>query len=461
MSAVGRRLSGRIPELLRERSFRRYWTGQTVSLVGDEITLIAIPLAAVFVLGADAAEMGWLKAAALLPALLFSLPLGAWADRQSRRRHAMIAADLARAALLLTLPFAYLLDVLTLGQLYVTAFALGALTVVFDACNATLFVTLVPPDRYVPANSLVSGSRSMAWLAGPGIGGLLVQSLTAPFALVADALTYLCSARCLSRIKPVEPVPAPVGKGHFTAGLRWVVRQPTMRALFAWSGTIQFFNFMFHTLFVLYATTELGLSAGLLGAVIGAGAVGGLIGAACSNAVVRRFGVGPSIVVGSLVFTMPLLLVPLAAGPFPLVVATLFVAEFLCCAGVMVIDIASASLQMALVPQAIRSRVMGAFRTLNHGFRPLGALLGGALGTALGVRPTLWIGTAGAVLAVLWLLPSPVPRTRELPEPAAEDPEPVRADDPVQAGDPVQARDSVPVRAGDGKSGADADQPLR
>ncbi|MEU6673491.1 MFS transporter [Streptomyces sp. NPDC046925] len=415
------RLRERMPGLLRERSFRRYWTGQTVSLIGDEISLIAIPLAAVLVLGADAAEMGWLKAAGLLPTLLLSLPLGAWADRQARRRRAMIAADLARAALVLTLPLAYLLDALTLGQLYVIAFGVGALTVLFDVCNATLFVSLVEADRYVPANSLLSGSRSMSWLAGPGAGGLLVQLLTAPFALVADALTYLVSARQLSSIKPVEPEPAPVTKGHFTAGLRWVVKEPTMRALFAWSGTIQFFNFMFHTLFVLYATVELGLSAGVLGAVLGAGAVGGLIGAASSGWLVRRFGIGACVVGGSLGFTVPLLLVPLADGPLPLVVGTLFLAEFLSCVGVMIVDIPAASLQAALIPRAIRSRVMGAYRTLNYGFRPLGALAGGALGTAMGLRPTLWIGTAGAVLAVLWLLPSPVPGIRELPQSAARD----------------------------------------
>lgn len=416
------RISALIPALLRERTFRRYWTGQTVSLIGDEISLIALPLTAVLVLGADAAEMGWLKTAELLPALLLNLPLGAWADRQARRRRAMIAADLARAALLLTLPVAHLLDALTLGQLYMAAFGIGALSVLFDVCNATLYVALVPSERFVQANSLVNGSRSMSWLAGPGAGGLLVQVLTAPFALFADALTYLASARCLARIEPVEPEPAPVGKGHFTAGLRWVVKEPTMRALFAWSGTIQFFNYMFHTLFVLYVTVEVGLSAGVLGAILGAGAVGGLIGAACSEAVVRRFGIGRSILGGSLVFTLPLLLVPLADGPLPLIVGTLFAAEFLSCVGVMVIDIAAGSLQMALIPATIRSRVRGAYRTLNHGFRPLGALAGGVLGTAIGLRPTLWIGTAGAVLAVLWLLPSPVPGTRELPEPAVEEP---------------------------------------
>ncbi|MEU2238890.1 MFS transporter [Streptomyces sp. NPDC018338] len=405
----------RIPALLRERTFRRYWTGQTVSLVGDQISLIALPLAAVLILGADAAEMGWLKTAELLPALLLNMPLGAWADRQARRRRAMIAADLGRAALMLTLPLAYALDALTLGQLYAVAFGIGALTVLFEACNATLLVSLVPTDRYIQASALVNGSRSMSWLAGPGIGGVLVQVLTAPFALVADALTYVVSAGYLARIKAVEPPPAPVVKGHFTEGLRWVLRNSSMRALFASSGTVQFFNYMFHTLFVLYATAELGISAGLLGLILGAGAVGGLIGAACSGAVVRRIGIGASLVVGFLGFTLPLLLIPLADGPLPLVVAVLFVAEFLSCVAVMIVDIAAGSFQMAVIPNAVRSRVMGAYRMLNHGFRPLGALTGGMLGAAIGLRPTLWIATGGAVLAVLWLLPSPLPRMRELP----------------------------------------------
>ncbi|MFH8724309.1 MFS transporter [Streptomyces termitum] len=413
-------LTARIPALLRERTFRRYWTGQTVSLIGDQISLMALPLAAVLVLGADAAQMGWLKTLELLPALLLNIPFGAWVDRRAHRRRIMIATDLGRAVLLLTLPAAHLLDVLTLGQLYAVALGMGVLSVLFETCNVTLFAALVPAEGFVQANSLVSGSRSMAWLAGPGIGGVLVQVLTAPVALFADALTYLVSAGYLARIAPAEPTPEPVTKGHFTEGLRWTVREPSMRALFASSGTIQFFNYMFHTLFVLYVTTELGLSAGLLGAILGAGAVGGLLGAACSGAVVRRIGIGGSLVTGFLGFSLPLVLVPLASGPLPLVAGVLFLAEFLSCVGVMIVDVAAGSFQLALIPDALRARVMGAFRTLNHGFRPVGALVGGLLGSAIGLRPTLWIATVGGVFAVLWLFSSPLPRTRELPTAARE-----------------------------------------
>ncbi|WP_328400694.1 MFS transporter [Streptomyces sp. NBC_00390] len=426
-------LSARVPLLLRETAFRRFWAGQTASLIGDQISLIAVPLTAVLVLGAGAAEMGWLKTAELLPALLLNIPAGSWADRRPDRRRIMIATDLARAALLVSLPVAYALDALSLVQLYVVAFGVGALTVLFEVCHATLFVALLPAERFVQGNSLLNGSRSLSWLTGPSIGGLLVQTLTAPVALLVDGLTYLASAGCLARIRTEEPVPAPPGKGQFTEGMRWMLKDRSMRAVTAASGTVQFFNFMFHTLFVLYATTELGLSPGVLGAVLGAGAVGGLLGAVCTTRVVGRFGIGPSIVAGFAGFTLPLLLIPLAQGPRPLVVGMLVAGEFLSCAGVMLTDIAASSLQLAMIPEAIRSRVLGACRTLNHGFRPLGAMTAGALGTAIGLRPTLWIATAGAVLSVVWLLPSPVPRIRTLPGAPAHSP---AADSPPAAPDP-------------------------
>lgn len=409
-----------LPALLRDRSFRRYWTGQTVSLFGDQVSLIAIPLSAVLILHADAAQMGWLTTAGLLPALLFSLAVGVWADRTVRRRRLMIAADLGRAALLASLPVGYTLGTLTLVQLYATAFAVGALSVLFDVCNATLFVSLVPVERYVDGNSLIMGSRAMSFVAGPSVGGVLVQVLAAPLTLAVDALSYLVSAGCLARITPVEPPAGQPERNRLSAGLRWIAGSPVMRSTLAAAATVNFFNFVFHTLFVLYATTALGLSAGVLGLVLGAGAVGGLLGSLVTSRIARRLGIGPALVLGFTVFPVPLVLVPLAGGPEPVVLALLFLAEFGSGFGVMVLDITMGSLQAAVIPNALRSRVTGAYRTLNHGIRPLGSLAGGILGTSLGVRPTLWIATTGAVLCVLWLLPSPVPRIRELPAPERE-----------------------------------------
>jgi predicted MFS family arabinose efflux permease len=415
MTASGR-LSAAVPDLLRKRSFRRYWTGQSISLAGDQISQIGLPLVGVLALHADAAQMGWLATAQLMPALLLSLPAGAWADSRAHRRRVMIATDLARALLIASVPLAYALDALTFTQLYAVASGTGALTVLFDVCNTILFVSLIPTERYIEGNSLVNGSRAMSFVAGPSAGGLLVQLFTAPLALLADTVTYLASAYCLARITPAEPSAVPPAKGHFTAGLRWILRSRVMRATFAASATIQFFNFIFHTLFVLYATTELGLSAGVLGSVLGIGAIGGLIGASLTGRLVRRLGIGPAVVVGFTAFPVPLLLVPLADGPDPLVLSLLFLAEFGSCAGAMIVDISLGSLQTALIPHALRARVNGAYRALTHGMRPLGALAGGALGTAIGLRPTLWIATAGTVMCLVWVLPSPVPRIRELPD---------------------------------------------
>ncbi|MET9223668.1 MFS transporter [Streptomyces sp. NPDC093221] len=414
-------MSAVVPELLRQRPFRRYWTGQTVSLLGDQITFLAIPLAAVLVLHADAAQMGWLSMAGLLPALLFSLPAGAWADRRGRRRQTMIAVDLLRAALMVSLPVGYALGVLTLAQLYAVAFAVGTLAVVFDVCNATLFVSLVRPEEYVRGNSLTSGSRAFSFVAGPSVGGLLVQVLAAPLALLADACSYLVSAVLLARIDPVEPPAAPPRKGHFTAGLRFIVRSRVLRPLAAAAATVNFFNFVFHTLVILYAVEQLGLNAGLLGMAIGAGAVGSVIGAVLTGRIARSIGVGPTLVLGFIGFPAPLILIPLATGPTPMLLAAFFAAEFASGFGLMLLDIASGSLQSAVIPDALRSRVSGAFRTVNYGVRPLGALVGGTLGSAIGLRPTLWIATVGGLLSVLWLLPSPIPRIRELPD---EEPDP-------------------------------------
>jgi MFS family permease len=358
--------------------------------------------------------MGRLTAAGLFPSLLFSLHAGVWADRRGRRRRMMIAADLGRAALIVTLPVAYALDALGLAQLYAVAFAVGTLSVLFEVCNAALFVSLVPAEQYVQGNSLVNGSRAMSFVSGMSLGGLLVQLLTAPFALLADAVSYLASARFLSRIGPAEPPPAERVRGDLWAGFRHIVNSPVLRAGSAAVVTLNFFNFIFQAIFVLYATTRLHLSPGVLGAVLGAGAIGSVLGSVLTGRVVRRIGIGPAVVLGFVAFPAPLMLVPLAGGPTAVVLAMLFLAEFGSGFGVMILDIASGSVAAAAIPHKVRSRVAGASRTLTYGVRPLGALTGGWLGSTLGLRPTLWIATAGAVLCVTWLVPSPIPRMRSL-----------------------------------------------
>ncbi len=408
-----------IPPLLHEDAvFRRFWLGQTISLFGDQVSLIAVPLVAVLVLDANASQMGYLIAAELIPNLLFALHAGAWVDRRGRRRQTMIATDLGRAAAIATIPLAYGLDVLTIEQLYVVAFLVGSLSVLFQVSYASLFVSIVPREEYVSANSLLAGSRAFSFVAGPSIGGVLVQVLKAPFALLVDAVSYLFSAFYLGSISPVEPPTEPAERGQVVAGIRFVLGNPTMRASLLATATINLFNFIFWALFVLYAVRSLHVRAGTLGLVLGAGAVGGVVGSIVTTRLGRRIGIGPAFLFGCILFPVPLLLVPLAGGPKPLVLAMLFLAEFGSGLGVMILDISAASIFAALVPHRLRSRVSGAYTLVNYGVRPLGSLIGGFLGSSIGLRPTLWIAAAGAVAGFLWLLPSPVAQMRDLPESA-------------------------------------------
>jgi MFS family permease len=417
-----------LPPLLREnREFRHLFAADSISLIGDQITLIALPLTAVLVLDAGAAEMGYLTAAGLFPYLLFSLHAGAWVDRRGRRRQKMIAADLGRALVVASVPVAYALDVLTIEQLFVTEFLVGSLAVVFSVGHPTMFISVVPREGYVEGQSLMNGTRAFSFVAGPTAGGILVQALTAPVALVLDACSYVASALFLRSISPEEPPTEEATSGHVVSGLRFILASPVIRASLIATATVNFFNFIFWALFVLYATRELDVAPGTLGLILGAGAIGGVVGSVVTGRISRRIGIGPAFVVGCVVFPLPLILVPLAEGPRWLIVTLLFLAEFGSGLGVMMLDISAGAIFAAIIPNRLRSRVSGAYSFVNYGIRPLGSLVGGALGSTIGLRPTLWIGAVGALAGVLWLLPSPIPRLRDLPEPEDAD-GPVLAD---------------------------------
>jgi MFS family permease len=408
-----------VPPLLRENvAFRRFFAGQFVSLVGDQVSLIALPLVGILVLHAGAAQMGYLTTAALLPNLLFSLHVGAWVDRRGRRRQVMLAADLGRAALLVSIPVAYAFDALTIEQLYVVGFLEGTLSVFFYVAYSTLFVALVPRERYIEGNQLLNGSRALSFIGGPSLGGMLVQVLSAPAALAADAISFLVSAFSLSRISPVEPPTESAERGHLRAGASYIRHSPVVRASLLATATINFFNFVFFALVILYANRYLHIQPGALGIIIAVASIGALIGSVLTGRISRRIGIGPAFVLGCLLFPVPLVLVPLAAGPHWLVVGCVTVAEFWSGFGVMLLDISGGAIKVAVVPDRLRARVSGAYMVVNYGVRPLGALMGGLLGAAIGVRETLWIATVGAILGVLWLLPSPIMHMRELPETA-------------------------------------------
>jgi predicted MFS family arabinose efflux permease len=410
------------PPLLRQPEFLKLWSAQAISQLGDQVTLLALPLVAVLTLDASAAQMGLLTAAELMPHLLFSLFAGVWIERRSHRRKLMIAADIARAGLLVSVPLAAAFDVLTFPQLYAVAFAVGSFAVLFDISWATLFPAVVPRRDLVDASSKLSLSRSLSFVVGPSLAGFLVQAVTAPVTLLLDAFSFIGSALFLGRIRTPEPSPERDGNGVLRSlrdGMRFVLRDDLIRADLGCAATVNLFNFVFAAIFILYATRELGVAPGTLGIALGLGAIGGILGALIAPPLERAIGIGPSVVLGSVLFPAPLILVPIASGSELTIGVMLGTAEFFSAVGVMIFDVSAASMLFLRTPDRIRARTAGTFRFVNYGIRPIGALLGGALGTAIGLQATLWIGVLGALLGVVWLVFSPIPRLREAPAEAA------------------------------------------
>jgi MFS family permease len=401
-----------LPPLLRDGVFRRYWSASTISMFGDQISGVALPLAAVLALHAGAAQMGYLTALEWLPSLLFGLPAGAWVDRRGRRRRTMIAADLGRAALFASIPVAYALHALTLAQLLAVTFAAGTLSIMFNVSDGTLFVSIVAEKQYMDGQSLIYGSRALSFVGGPSVGGVLVQVLSAPFAIVADALSFLGSAFFLSRIQPAEPAADADAAGSVLAGVRFITRSALVRASLVSAATVNFFNLMFNALYLLYAVRVLHLRPGLVGGLLGVAAIGGLLGAMVTKRTAARIGAGWTYTAGCLLFTAPLVLWPLAHGGRWQVLGMLFAAEFGCGFGLMLLDISIGVIFAAVIPDALRARVTGAFQTVNYGTRPLGALLGGLLGSAFGLRPALWVATLGGVAGAALVLFTVLPRYR-------------------------------------------------
>src|ERR1700753_433903 len=254
-----------VPRLLRvNRPFRDFWTGQTISLFGDQIALLAIPLLAVITLHADAQQMGLLAAVEMTPRLVFAIHLGAWADRRRSRRDLLVVADLGRAILLFTVPVAALLGGLTMPILYIVAFLTGSCGVLFMVSEQTVFTSLVRPREYVEANSLLIGSRSLAAVAGKALGGLLVAARAAPGAGAVHAARFLASAFFVRRAEVPEPEVASEDSGGLAAGVRFIRRTPLLQSALLGTATFNIFNTAFWALLVLYATDVMGLGSGAI-----------------------------------------------------------------------------------------------------------------------------------------------------------------------------------------------------
>ena len=395
----------------------KLWTAQSISMVGSEVTALAIPLTAIVVLGASAFEVAALGACLFAPWLLFSLPAGAWVDRLPRRP-LLVAADVGRAVTLLSIPLAYAFDAITIWQLYVVAFAIGTLTVVFDVAYQSYLPSLVARDELPEGNSKLEVSRSGASLGGPGIAGLLIELVTAPVAIVADAVSYLVSAVFVGAIRrseqPRERTATTRLRAEIADGLRYVVRHPYLRPSMVYVAVFNFFAEILGAILLVYAVRELGLSAATLGVIFAVGNVGFLVGAFVAPRIASRLGVGPTLVSSAMLGGLAMFLVPLApqSQPIPFLVAQGLLVGF----AVVLYNVTGISLFQATTPDEMLGRMNASRRFVVWGVIPLGSLTGGALATVIGLRPTLFIGAAGASLAFLALAFSPLRSVRHVPD---------------------------------------------
>lgn len=416
-SALSRR--SRFGGLWSHRDFRTLWIGQTISLFGSRVTLLALPLTAILALHAGPMQMGVLMAAESAPVLLVGLPAGALVDRL-RRRPIMIAADLGRAAILFSLPVAAWLGDLRLAQLYVAGFLAGALTVLFDVAYQSFLPSLLRREQLVEGNARLEVSASVAQIAGPGLGGALVQALTAPVAIAADALSFALSALCLALIRAPEPAPVR-GRGlgvrrEVVEGVRAVVSDPLLRSLAASSATFNLFDSVLFAVYVLYMTRMLGLAAASVGLVFGLAGIGGVAGALLVAPLTVRVGVGRTVLWGGSLAVAGELLIAAAAGPQVVVVLLLIVAETAVEGGATLYAVTTASVRQATTPQHLQGRVAATMRVAGLGVGPVGAMLGGALGGAIGLRATVVVAGFGTLLALLWIVLSPLRSIIEMPE---------------------------------------------
>ena len=407
--------------LWRHGDFLRLWAGQTVSQFGEQITTIALPLTAVLLLHANAFEMGVLGAMTTLPFVVVGLFVGVFVDSR-RRRPLLIVADAARAVLLGVVPVLAVLHRLSFPPLLPIAFAVGCLTVLFDVAYQSYLPAVVGREALVDGNAKLETTRALSQVAGPSLGGVLTSALTAPVAVAANALTYVVSVISLIAIRAVEPAPEPRTQRtlpQIREGLAWVLGQPMLRAIAGCTGTSNFFGNIGTAVFVLFVVREVGLSPALLGIVYGGGSVGGIAGAMFARRIGDRLGVGPAILASAVAFTVFALLIPLAphleSVAVPLLVGSSVFRSF----GSTAYNIMQVSLRQAVTPDRLLGRMNASMRFVVWGTMPFGSFVGGLLGTAVGLRDTLWIAAVGGLLAVVWVLVSPLVSVRTVDEATA------------------------------------------
>lgn len=408
--------------LSRSSDFAKLWTGFSIAVVGSQVTVLALPLTAVLVLGAGATETGLLVAFRMAPSLVVGLFIGAWVDRLPRKP-ILVGSDIGSAIVIGSIPLAAALGRLGLLQLYVVAFLAGIFAVSTELARSALVPSLVGRAQLVAANSRLQASSAVAQVAGPSLGGILVQALTAPTAMLFDAASFLVSATFLIRIRAQETVrPRDAGRSiahEISEGARWMRdHEIVFRCVIAIAlANVEWFAVQ--AVLVVYATRELLLPPALLGLSLAAIGPLSLAGAALVGPLTRRWGLGPVMIAALFLETLSRLLLPFAAGS-PLEAAAIVAAsQALLGLTVPMWTVSSSSLQQAVTPERLLGRVTAATRFISFGVAPPSAFAAGLLADHIGIRVTLFLSGLIALAAFLYLLASPVRRFRD-PEPVVE-----------------------------------------
>ncbi|HEY8655892.1 MAG TPA: MFS transporter [Candidatus Limnocylindria bacterium] len=402
----------RAPRLWRDGDFLRLWTGQTISEMGSVITRTALPILAVLTLHAGALELGALVASASVAVLVVGLFAGVLVDR-APRRPLMIGADVGRALVLLSIPVAAFAGRLGLEQLYVVAFLEAGLGSFFEIAYRSYLPGLVAPNRLLEANAKIGMTSAVAELGGPGIGGTLVQLMSAPVAILADAVSYVVSAISIALIRAPERAVAPLEVPHhlrreLAEGLAAVGRHPLLRPLALASVTSALFGNFFAALYTLYALEELGLSPFLLGLTVSAGGVGSLMATTLVGPLTARFGLGPTLVWTRVAAGILAFLIPLAGGP-PLVAALfLFIPQLVGDGLATVSQINGVTLRQLVTPAPLLGRVNGTTHVLLEGVAPVGAIVGALVAESFGIRTAVGVAVVGSFAGLLFLVRSPI-----------------------------------------------------
>jgi Na+/melibiose symporter-like transporter len=405
--------------LWRNGDFLKFWSGETLSLVGMQVTNLALPLTAVIYFDSSAETVGWLRFLESAPYLFFALVFGVWVDRV-RRKPVMLLANTVRMLVIAALPMLASLDRLSVGVLLALTFVLGTFSVLFELSSMSFLPTLVKdPTLFAEANQKTLVSRSTTDMAGPGLAGVLIGWLTAPMALVVDAVSYLASLITLLWIRTPEPAPPPAQDRHLRRelieGTKWVFGHRFLRPLALLAPITNLAMTCVQTLFLLYAVRVKGLDAATVGLIMSLSAAGAMIGALVSKWFMSRFPVGLvyGIALGVL-YASPLLLLA-AGGPRPVLVGMLGISFAISYFGGGLSNVIQLTLRQTCTPPTLMGRITAVFRTLLFGGAALGGLAAGMLGGALGVQTGMTVAVIGSAALVLPLALSPVLRLRRLP----------------------------------------------